>query len=56
MLLLFTQGQIASQSWQILNLYNNSHISDSISAMPSKLGMTVDMHDIYDNLDLDARP
>ena len=43
MTLLFIQGGTASQTWHVFNLYNNSHISDSIKAMAFRLGMTVDL-------------
>ena len=33
----------AFQTWQMFNLYHNSHISDSIVALAFTLGMTVDL-------------
>ena len=36
-----------SQTWQLLNLYYNSHISDSIYAMAHKRGMTIDLYMAY---------
>ena len=48
MTLLFTEKvTTAFQIWQEFNLYYNSHISDSISAMVFKLGVTVDLCIVY---------